>query len=460
MAVYLNFRVGEVRERDYFFVQNFMFMAVWTGVGAAWFVDWVRRQFRSESTARPLAWAAAAVVLIVSLVPMGFNWRTHDRGGFQIARDYAYNILNSLEPDALIFTNGDNDTFPLWYLQEVEGVRKDVRVLNLSLLNTDWYIKQLRDLEPRVPITYTDQQIADLYPYRDKNGRIWMVKDIASFEILRANAWKRPIYIAVTVPDHMGLDEQLTMEGLVFRIHPQPVTEEVDMARTLHNLNEVYRYDGLVLKDPADPNRWVHDTTVYKDDNASRLSQNYAAAYTRAALRLLEAKQADEALAQIQRAEAVAPNFPGTVVTTGIILEELRRFDEAEVHYRKVLNRYPGDWQIPYRLGETLVQKDRLEDALPYLEMSIQNAPADQYFPYQAKTSVLFQLNRYQEAAGVLERWLVNNPDDANVRQIFEQLKASIRSGTVDSLKRASERQASEPPSASEPQSSTEPHEP
>jgi tetratricopeptide (TPR) repeat protein len=437
MAVYLNFREGEVRERDYFFVQNFMYMAVWTGVGAAWFVDWMRRQFQRETFSKAARWVAAVLVLAIAIIPMGFNWRSHDRRGFQIARDYAYNILAGLEPNALIFTNGDNDTFPLWYLQEVEHVRRDVRILNLSLLNTDWYIEQLRDLPPKVPITWTDAQIEQLYPYRDRDGKIWMVKDIAAKHILDNNKWQRPVYIAVTVPDHLGLDDQLSMEGLVFRVNPDPVTEPVNLEKTEYNLNHLYRYNGLILHDPKDPDRWLPDTTVYKDDNATRLSQNYCAAFTRVALRLLEDGKAQQALAQIRRAEAISPDFPGTVVTTGIILEEMDSLGAAEKHYRSALLRYPEDWQIPYRLGETLIQEKELEASIPFLERAIQNAPPDQYYPYQALASVYYQLNQYDRAASVLQRWLILHPDDRNVRPLYDSLLDSFQSGRPDSGKPA-----------------------
>jgi tetratricopeptide (TPR) repeat protein len=437
MAFYLNFRQGEVRERDYFFVQNFMFMAIWTGVGAAWFVEWVRAQIRNASLARWGAGLAAGLVLIMSLIPLAKNWESHDRRGFYIARDYAYNLLMGLDKDGIIFTNGDNDTFPLWYLQEVEHIRRDVRVVNLSLLNTDWYIKQLRDLVPKVPISFNDAQIEDLYPFRDKSGRIWLVKDIATYDILKTNEFKRPVYIAVTVPDLMGLDKQLSMEGLAYRVRREASAKtEIDVEKTLHNLNEVYKYDGLVLPSRTNPNQWVHDTLVYKDDNASRLTQNYAAAYTRVAIQLMEQSRYDEALHQMERAIAISPDFTGGMVTYGVLLEQVGKLPEAEAFYRKQLAHDPGDWQILYRLAECLSRQadslkaddktKKLEESVPYYEQAIQRAPATQYYPYQGLAGVYYQLNRYDQAANVLERWLVLHPDDSNVKAIYEELRQSL----------------------------------
>jgi len=437
MAFYLNFRQGEVRERDYFFMQNFMFMAIWTGIGAAWLVEWIREQFKKPEQARLAALVTAALVLIMAVYPVKLNFRAHDRRGFYIARDYAYNMLMGLDKDAIIFTNGDNDTFPLWYLQEVEKIRTDVRVVNLSLLNTDWYIKQLRDLNPKVPISFNDQQIEDLYPFRDKSGRIWLVKDIATYDILKTNDWKKPVFIAVTVPDLMGLDKNLVMEGLAYRVNKEEGTKiGLDVDRTLKNLNEVYRFDGLVLPSKTDPNQWVHDTLVYKDDNASRLTQNYAAAYTRVAIQLMEQSKYEQALQQMQRAIAISPDFTGGMVTYGVLLEQVGKLAEAEAFYRKQLAQDPNDWQLLYRMGECLsrqadslkadVKTKKLEESIPYYESAIQRAPTNQYYPYQGLAGVYYQLNRYDKAANILERWLVLHPDDTNVKAIYDELRQSL----------------------------------
>src|SRR5690606_30950550 len=166
LTFYLNFRYGysyakdrfpamemhEVRERDYFFIVGFSVWGLWAGLGivALW-------QRLAGSIAARLSAAAedggmqrarllAAPVLALAFIPLVFNWTWASRAHDYAARDWAYNLLMSVEPYGVLFTNGDNDTFPLWYLQEVEGIRRDVTVIVMSYLNTPWYVKQLRQL--------------------------------------------------------------------------------------------------------------------------------------------------------------------------------------------------------------------------------------------------------------------------------------------------------------------------
>ena len=148
LVYYLNFKLGysfpdqgiekEVRERDYFFVVGFSVWGLIAGIGLAYLWRMLSRTVGSMRMASP--------VLLLALVPLTLNFQRANRTGDYAARDWAYNLLMSVEPYALIFTNGDNDTFPLWYLQEVEGIRRDVVVAVTSYLNTDWYVKQLRGL--------------------------------------------------------------------------------------------------------------------------------------------------------------------------------------------------------------------------------------------------------------------------------------------------------------------------
>lgn len=156
LVFYLNFRYGygqvqalglsidlaEVRERDYFFLVSFSMWGLWVGVGLT--ALWIH--FTELLAGRERAPLLASPVLALALLPLVLNWPYASRAGDYSARDWAYNLLQSVEPYGVLFTNGDNDTFPLWYLQEVEGVRRDVTVMVWSYLNTPWYVKQIRDL--------------------------------------------------------------------------------------------------------------------------------------------------------------------------------------------------------------------------------------------------------------------------------------------------------------------------
>ncbi|HEY0672462.1 MAG TPA: DUF2723 domain-containing protein [Longimicrobiales bacterium] len=160
LTFYLNFRYGysipldvgigsrEVRERDYFFIVSFSIWGVWAGIGLAALWQWIGTRLNdakglAQGARPPLA---AAAILVFALLPFLLNFSWANRSYDWSARDWAYNLLMSVEPYGVLFTNGDNDTFPLWYAQEVEGVRKDVTVIVMSYLNTPWYVKQLSGL--------------------------------------------------------------------------------------------------------------------------------------------------------------------------------------------------------------------------------------------------------------------------------------------------------------------------
>jgi hypothetical protein len=153
IVVYLNQYPNQPRERDYAYAGSFYFYAVWIGLGILSLFE-VLSKLTGEKIAAPVA--GLICLFAVPVVMASENWDDHDRSGRYLARDVAFNYLNSCAPDAILFTNGDNDTFPLWYAQEVEGKRTDVRVCNLMLLNTDWYITQMKHktyLSDPLPVT-------------------------------------------------------------------------------------------------------------------------------------------------------------------------------------------------------------------------------------------------------------------------------------------------------------------
>ncbi len=161
IVFYLNQYPNQPRERDYAYAGSFYFFAVWIGLGVLALFEALSK-IAAEKIAAP-----AAGVLCIAAVPVimaSENWDDHDRSGRYLARDVAFNYLNSCAPDAILFTNGDNDTFPLWYAQEVEGMRTDVRVCNLMLLNTDWYINQMKwktNKSDPLPVTLPPQKYYD-----------------------------------------------------------------------------------------------------------------------------------------------------------------------------------------------------------------------------------------------------------------------------------------------------------
>ncbi|HBF87847.1 MAG TPA: hypothetical protein DDX39_04315 [Bacteroidales bacterium] len=160
IIIYLNQTPNQPRERDYAFAGSFYAFAIWIGLGVLAVKDLFRKIMPYAASA---ILASFLTLLAVPVLMANENWDDHDRSGRYTARDFAQNYLNSCAPNAIIFTNGDNDTFPLWYAQEVEGIRTDVRVVNLSLLNTDWYIDQMKrkayDSNP-VPFSLTPEKYA------------------------------------------------------------------------------------------------------------------------------------------------------------------------------------------------------------------------------------------------------------------------------------------------------------
>lgn len=257
VIIYLNQDNPQPRERDYSYVGSFLAFSVWIGVGAAAIIENIIKKIKTENIGHRLG--IVVILLQVVLVPFAMvraNYHEHDRSGNYVAWDMSYNMLQSCEPHGIIFTNGDNDTFPLWYLQEVEGMRKDVTVANLSLLNTPWYIRQLRDSRPKGEgfINLTDDQIlgltSGLTPWKTQKIQIavesdpqnedgyieWVLKptfanqalkvqDMMILRIINDTKWKYPIYFAVTVSptNKIGLDKYLDMEGLTFRLQSHKV---------------------------------------------------------------------------------------------------------------------------------------------------------------------------------------------------------------------------------------------
>jgi len=328
IILYLNQPPNQPRERDYSYVGSFIVFAMWVGIGAAAIAAWLREKLHKN-----LDSPVGVVTLGVPLLMAAQNWHSHSRAGNYVPPDAAYNFLMSCPPNAILFTNGDNDTFPLWYLQEVEGVRTDVRIVNLSLLNTDWYISQLKYNSPNgtppVPISLPDeffmgektasipaqsrflaipvdktaflnnypnegrflaQELADtLYwqvPVRGSGQNTYLLKqDFMTYDIITtaiSQGWKRPICFANTLPafSYMGLSDYLHQRGNVYELLPLKPRQStgssiynapIQDSLTHYLLTKVFRYRNL------------NNPKIFYDQNTLRMINTYRSVFYRLA---------------------------------------------------------------------------------------------------------------------------------------------------------------------------------
>jgi hypothetical protein len=311
LVIYMNFKPGfgrwfdsypsgaahEVRERDYFFVVSFIVWGLWSGMGLA-----VLARSLLRRTGQLHRWAVVPLASL-AVVPLLLNWNAASRRhgpDARLAADFAYDLLNSIAPYGVLFTYGDNDTFPLWWAQEVAGIRQDVTVVCLALANTDWYMRQLRDARarpvdlkslpsiwrgaptarPEGPLhTMTDPMIAtamngyvvpndqqiSLGPLKRtlKTGTFLLPNDILTLGVVQQNVGRRPIVWAITAGREFGgLGEYVVQQGLGFLLRSaRPDTTSpaldlhrlagapIDISTTERLLRETYRYAGLLEGD-------------------------------------------------------------------------------------------------------------------------------------------------------------------------------------------------------------------
>jgi hypothetical protein len=215
IVLYLNQTPFQPRERDYAYAGSFYAYCIWIGLGVAGLAALVEKYLKTPAF---VAGAVASLLcLIVPVQMLSQTWDDHDRSGRYVARDYGANYLESCDPNAVIFTNGDNDTFPLWYAQEVEGIRTDVRVCNTSYLQTDWYIDQMKRQaygSEALPITWTRAEyIQGQRDFAYVFNRIKQVDLGTALEFVRSNdpKYKR-------IPNIAQELDYIPSESLVFKV--------------------------------------------------------------------------------------------------------------------------------------------------------------------------------------------------------------------------------------------------
>jgi Protein O-mannosyl-transferase TMEM260-like len=358
LVVYLNFKYGyslspnitdpnlhEVRERDYFYVAGFLTWGCLAGIGLAWTWHTLAGSVRARRR-----YLVTAPVLLIALFPIVLNWKWASRAGDYAAHDWAYDLLMSVEPYAVLFTNGDNDTFPLWYMQEVEGVRRDVTVIVGEYLNTTWYPHQLERmtrpenqrpfdaaavaglyadrpppsssitrltdaqmdemLSARLPqdLTVSFPELAVTYP----KGAVLTRSRLLALRIIHDSIAERPIYFSAQggMLSELGLAPWGVRQGLVMKLEPRPKAQLsrgglvqgseayggvwFNLDRSLKLYQDVYRYRG------------IRNRPIWPDASAASVPLQY---YAMALLLADAAKTADEAPSLVQRLRDDALSF-------------------------------------------------------------------------------------------------------------------------------------------------------
>ncbi|MFQ5453292.1 MAG: protein O-mannosyl-transferase family [Candidatus Zixiibacteriota bacterium] len=352
LIMYMNFADGikfdintgdaylEVRNRDYFFTPAFVFFGIAMGMGISAVMLFIKEKISQVNPGKQkLAVMASSLLVLLPGVSLAHNYHASDRSNNYIPYNYAANLLDTCEPNSILFTSGDNDTFPLWCIQEVYNYRNDVTVINLSLLNTDWYVEQMKN-RFGVPISLSDEQII-WYPYEARPGleasrpramfndrprrrrtdlqpsnfvgRIVKVQDMMVDEIVLENKWKKPIYFSAPpyAESPLNLRSRAVSVGLLYKLEKDIPDKLIDVDKGLDLYMNVYRFDGY------------ESTDVYRDENATGV-------------------------------------FLGVGVNAVRIFDELRRLeqtDKARQIADKIIAVYPEYWQM-YLLMVDIYEKE------------------------------------------------------------------------------------------------------
>ncbi len=414
----------EVRERDYFYTPAFVMLSVLYGMAFALYLQVFRQREEKTPWKKSPKFLVLLVLALMSPVVACFsNWHEHNRSKNWVPYDYAFNLLNSCEPNGILFTNGDNDTFPLWALQEVYDIRKDVRLVNLSLINTDWYIRQMRDIEPKVPLEMSDALIRQLEPERNtipKGAAIQVGPRVVAFpsaqelpyikiqdrmivHIVMANdklgAKRKPIHFAATVGEEnmLGLAPYCRMQGMVFTLTDSIQNDPVDIEKTTNLFSKVYRFRGMAGDKYS---------TGYLDDDTRRLESNYSSIAIQAAMGSAEAiRRLLDSAAMPTLADSVKSRLTATAnARVAKVTQLIRRADEL----------VPTEWRTAFFGAQLFVQLDRKDAADSVLRAARKRLP-DEPMLLRAQAEVYQRTGRLDQAALVLDTASKKNPKDAQL---------------------------------------------
>lgn len=348
IVIYLNQTPFQPRERDYAYAGSFYAFCIWIGLGVFALIDWISVKVKGDGLRVTAAICISLICLLVPALMASQNWDDHDRSQRYSCRDFGANYLKSCETQAILFSNGDNDTFPLWYNQEVEEVGTDIRVCNLSYLQTDWYISQMKRPyyeSKALPISWEykdfmpgkneiarvnnrlNQPIsverafgflkggADYLPSDQlfvetpegeqiffKKKRMYTRSEMMIMEMLSSNKWQRPMYFCATVGNdyYLGLEPYMELTGLTYRITP---TRSRDGQP---RVNSEIMYDNMMHKFAYGN---MNIPGIYIDENLMRMCRTHRMMFAQLAEQLYRENQREKALEVLDYAEEQLPGY-------------------------------------------------------------------------------------------------------------------------------------------------------
>lgn len=441
LILYMNFADGtrrlpnggdyiEVRNRDYFFTPAFMLFGLAIGLGITGFIQYVRDMTKKFTPfVRKMVLSACLVLFLIPINTVASNYFYCDRSNNYIAYDYAWNMLQAADKDAILFTAGDNDTFPVWCLQEVYGIRTDVKVVNLSLANANWYIDQIKEYQG-LETGWTTEDTERLRPTRYPDGRTMRIQDQVITTLVRHHWGERPInYGIYTTPgtrtlNGLNIDSLIEFCGLMYRLTDSAGGYRVDIdgSLDLYMNPDKFRYRGL-----NDPSIYKNETTVRNSIGVTRFMLQVSNA-------LVQENRMEEAMELTEFAVEKVPYSDIAVETLIRMYSTLGRPDRMADLIRNT--DFPDTLKLMTGLARSYRaagQNDRAEEIL--LEL-LEHNPS-----YRSALDELMALYVNDQSVNkmrrALQNWVLKNPADDQVRRALEDLELQLEaldSTEADSL--------------------------
>ncbi len=466
LVLYMNFADGtrqlpngsdyiEVRERDYFFTPGFILFGLSIGLGSAIALQYLREAVaRFSLIPRKIVMASSLVLLLLPSFALAQNYYLCDRSRNYMPYDYAWNLLSCADENAILFTNGDNDTFPLWCLQGVYGVRTDVTIVNLALANTKWYIKQVQsslgldlgwseshidglrpfhvpdsasldqrqqyvDKEVYAYLRVSDREMDSLYRLGVPYNTTFRLNSQVMDKIIYSYLGKRPINYAVSVGGgprrYLGrsVDTMLSLSGMMWRLSQAGGGQRTDIERSI----EFFTGDNGFRA------RGVNDPTVSKNEATRRLTKNYANGFLMVGDALRARGDLEQAQHLVARAVELIPHSAAAVEFLAAVYAERGMIEPLSA---LLTDAQAGDKRWLQTLLARTQRSHNLDAEAEDILSAVLAANPDYRPAFEELMRFYFETNRVSDMKTLLQQWLQTNPNDQRVRAMLAELQRGL----------------------------------